>query len=120
MRDLLTFTTLAAIMDASDTQLDQLRGMIVSRANGRLISTLGYLVSNTNKKSLGRRLSALSEDCKDALDLPSTIRRRGPGLAPFTKVEDSGKVVMSEKSRLGNLNDDDDLLRLGLKGVAGW
>jgi fatty acid synthase subunit alpha len=120
MQDLLTFTTLAATTDVNDTQIDHLRGMIVSRANGRLISTLGYLVSITNKISLGRRLSALLEDCKDALELPSTMRHRGSGLAPFTKIENSGKVVVSEKPRLGNPYDDDCLLRLGRKGVAGW
>ena len=118
MQDLLTFTTLAATTDASDVQLDQLRGMIVSRANSRLVSTLDYFISTTNKRSLGQRLSTLLEDCKDALELPSTIRHRGSGLAPFTKIEDSGKIVVSEKPR--NPNDDDCLLRLGRKGVAGW
>ncbi|RMZ69321.1 fatty acid synthase subunit alpha reductase [Pyrenophora seminiperda CCB06] len=120
MQDLLTFVALAATPEASEAQLEQLQDRIVSRANDRLISTLSYLVSATSKESLARLLSALLVQCQGLLGLPSTVRRLGPALAPFTKIEDDGKIVVSEKPRLSDPLADDQLLRLGRKGVASW
>ncbi|KAF1936886.1 thiolase-like protein [Clathrospora elynae] len=120
MQDLLNFVALAAKTETSEAQLDQLKAMIVSRANDRLMSTLGYLVSATSKESLARRLSTLLAECQGALGLPSTVRHLGPALAPFTKIEEDGKIVVSEKPRLGDPHADDQLLRLGRKGIASW
>ncbi|EOA81675.1 uncharacterized protein SETTUDRAFT_174338 [Exserohilum turcica Et28A] len=120
MQDLLTFVSLAATLEASETQLDQLEAMIVSRANNRLISTLSYLVSATSNNSLASRLSTLLAECQGAQDLHSTVCHPGPALAPFTKIEDDGKIIVSEKPRSGNPHADDQLLRLGRKGIAGW
>ncbi|KAE8828688.1 hypothetical protein PTNB85_07876 [Pyrenophora teres f. teres] len=120
MQDLLSFVALAATTEASEAQLDQLKARIVSRANDRIVSTLSYLVSATSKESLARRLSTLLAECKGALGLPPSIRHIGPSLAPSTIVEEDGKIVVSEKPRLGDPHADDQLLRLGRKGVAGW
>ncbi|KAH3956529.1 hypothetical protein HBI25_240850 [Parastagonospora nodorum] len=120
MQDLLYYVALAATSEASDTELDHLKALIVNRSNTRIVSTIDYLVSTTSKERLASRLSTLLAECQSAVGLPSTVRRLGPSVAPFTRILNDGKIVVSEKSRLGNYQGDNCLPRLGRRSLSSW
>ncbi|KAG8418627.1 putative PKS/NRPS-like protein biosynthetic cluster [Metarhizium acridum] len=115
---LISTATSGSLRDMEPT-IDRLKRNLVQKSHSRLVCAIRHFLSTTTNVHVADTLRDVLSRCETSMNEMPVVYWHYQSMAPVTTIDQSGKIVYSERPRSLRI-DDDKLLRIGHKVGNNW